>query len=171
MKKGGFTLVELMVVVVVLGILAAIAIPAFVKYIVTSKTSEAKENLAYLYRQSTCYFAGENTDSAAPFVSVIPHQFPMSAGPNPAAPPPAKKTLTNWDAPTWQALTFALNDPHYFSYNYVSEGVGTTSSFSAQALGDLDGDGITSSYERQGKSNNELEVIGTRGIIEIDPLE
>ena len=39
---AGFTLVELMIVVVILGILAAVAIPAFTRYVKRSKTSEAR---------------------------------------------------------------------------------------------------------------------------------
>ncbi|MFH1435784.1 MAG: prepilin-type N-terminal cleavage/methylation domain-containing protein [Pseudomonadota bacterium] len=171
MKKSGFTLVELMVVVVVLGVLAAIAIPAFVKYIAASKTTEAKENIAYLYRESTCYFAKERADPASAYVVMIPHQFPVSEGPNPPVPPAAKKILSTWDAPTWQALQFGLVDAHYYAYEYVSTGTATSSNFTAYARGDLDGDGNQSEFWRAGQANSQLEIQGTRGIVETAPLE
>ncbi len=49
MSKRAFTLIELMIVVAIIGILAAIAIPNFVKFQCRSKQSEAKGNLKALY--------------------------------------------------------------------------------------------------------------------------
>ena len=49
LNTKGFTLVELMVVVGIIGILATIAIPNFRKYQAKSKTTEAKIQLSSLY--------------------------------------------------------------------------------------------------------------------------
>ena len=51
----GFTLIELMIVVAIIGILAAIAIPNFVKFQCRSKQSEAKTNLKAVYVAEEAY--------------------------------------------------------------------------------------------------------------------
>ena len=53
----GFTLIELMIVVAIIGILAAIAIPNFNRFQARSKQSEAKSNLKAIYTAKTSQFA------------------------------------------------------------------------------------------------------------------
>ncbi len=60
-NKKGFTLIELMIVVAIIGILAAIAIPNFLKFQAKSKQSEAKTNLKAIYTAETGYYGENNT--------------------------------------------------------------------------------------------------------------
>lgn len=60
MKKNltkGFTLIELMIVVAIIGILAAIAIPNFSKFQQRARQSEAKTNLKAFFTAAQSYFA------------------------------------------------------------------------------------------------------------------
>lgn len=59
-RQDGFTLVELMVVVAIIGLLSAVAIPNFQKYQARSKTAEAKLQLAAIYTAEASFFADYN---------------------------------------------------------------------------------------------------------------
>ncbi len=61
MDRKGFTLVELMIVVAILGILAAVAVPMYRNYISTSKRSEAKANLETIRLLEEQYYADHKT--------------------------------------------------------------------------------------------------------------
>jgi type IV pilus assembly protein PilA len=59
-RQDGFTLVELMVVVAIIGVLSAVAIPNFKKYQAKAKMSEAKLQLSSLYTAETSFYADFN---------------------------------------------------------------------------------------------------------------
>ena len=62
--QKGFTLIELMIVVAIIGILAAIAIPNFMRFQAKSKQSEAKMNLGAIGTTAEAYRAERDTYNA-----------------------------------------------------------------------------------------------------------
>lgn len=70
-KKSGFTLIELMIVVAIIGILAAIAIPNFIRYQLRSKTSEAKVNLGAIKTNLTDFRAAHRNQYPG-MIAVVP---------------------------------------------------------------------------------------------------
>ena len=59
-NERGFTLIELMIVVAIIGVLSAIAVPNFQKYQAKSKTSEAKLQLSAAYIAEESFFGDYN---------------------------------------------------------------------------------------------------------------
>lgn len=62
--KSGFSLVELMIVVAIIGILAALAIPRFQQFQSKSRQAEARSNLAHIYTLQVSYAGDNDTFSA-----------------------------------------------------------------------------------------------------------
>ena len=146
MKKvlAGFTLVELMIVVVILGILAAVAIPAFTRYVKRSKTSEATGNISKIYQGEVSYFNQSSEQSIASFAA---------APATPAATPTASKYVAQPTAFTtnsgWSAIGFSVDAPLYYQYSATA----SASNFNAIAVGNIDGDGTNSNFSRAAALN------------------
>lgn len=160
-KNSGFTLVELMIVVAIIGILAAVAIPAFSKYIKKSRTAEATQTLNKIWQGALVYYEADHNDTTpgVTFGNALPKQFPGNAVPEPTGkcclqpgmkcPKSIAGSIYLTD-PAWNALNFSMPETHYYLPRYLGQNVSIASTFTAEAEGDLDCDGTLARFQRIG---------------------
>lgn len=130
-SSKGFSLIELMIVVAIIAILAAIAIPSFLRFQMKSKTSEATANLGAIRTCEESYKAENDTY--------------FDQGPAPAAGGLDSQThvWTVADLATFEDIGFAPDGPT--RYQYAVTGSGLTV-FVATATGNLDDDAAQCVY-------------------------
>ena len=177
--RAAFTLVELMIVIAIIGVLASVAIPAFMKYIRKARTTEGVQNVRKLYESGKAYLLEESQGRGS--IVALDKQFPDSEPLTPAATccgEPSDKCTpvpSDWDTPTWNSLRFAMDDPHWYRYEFVSTGTagaGVNSRFTARALGDLDCDTIEATFEMIGVwSDISRDVLGSASFFRYREIE
>ena len=158
---AGYTLIELMVVVTILGILATIAVPLYKGYVYRSKATEAIAFLNEIKQRQEAYRAEFRQYLC---VSASVSDWYPTSSPNDAS--------HTW--PESQAWGYLGAQPRgrttYFSYVTVAGPPGTTPGnlgasgtlgyagddywYMARALGDLDNDGQTITFEAYSESSN-----------------
>lgn len=142
--------------VAAIGVLSAIAVPAFMKYVRRSKTSEAVINVRRMAEGAVTFYHAERLDPETG--AVLPRRFPQGTPVTPARtacrngesvkimPAPER-----WGAPGFVELGFSVEEPHFYQYEFISTGEGEDATFTARAIGDLNCDGVLSTFERTGR--------------------
>jgi prepilin-type N-terminal cleavage/methylation domain-containing protein len=131
--QSGFTLIELMIVVAIIGILAMVAIPAFMEYMRKGKRTEADLAMNRLAKSAKAYYV-ENQRYPSGTEGPLPDADSCNNAGKTFLP-----TDTNWgQAGPFLDLEFTMEEKHRFDYKYT--GVDTGVSYQAIAHADLDCD-------------------------------
>ena len=196
-NRQGFTLIELMIVVAIIGILAVLAIFGVRKYLATSKTAEATNTIGAMNRMAVAAYERESApseilvgQSSATSVHVlckastaVPAGIAQIANKKYTANPATgvdyhvNPAISNTG---WVCLKFEMSEPQYFQYSYnlgASCGAGLTApgalpagDWASCANGDLNGDAVRSKFGAGGKVVAGQAITATE-IQEEDPEE
>jgi Tfp pilus assembly protein PilE len=165
-----------MIVVAIIGILAAVAVPSFSRYIKKSRTTEALQHLSKEWSGSLTYYESDHMIAGG---TMLTKEFP---GPSAAwanaqecgcltgGMCPGNNPVWNVDG-VWHALNFSFPDPHHFMPGYSATGTGTSAQFTAYSKGDMNCNGTTSEFFRNGTVNNRGDVTGDHIPFIVNELE
>jgi prepilin-type N-terminal cleavage/methylation domain-containing protein len=166
---AGFSLVEVMMVVVMIGILSTLAGTAWMRYVKRSRTTEAVGHLQKMWAGALAYYEADHTDSTG---IMLDKQFPGDCTPVMEADccGTTDGRCNGNDAvymsDPWKSLGFNISDKHLYRPSFTAC-PDPKRNMVAEANGDLDCDGVLSRFVRRANvnANGDVGAYGTPAVI------
>jgi hypothetical protein len=152
MAQRSVTPVQAATAFAVVGSVLFSVIPPFVRNLHASRLVEPLDGLNHIATRATALAAVRAAEVAyPPTVELTPREVPRGE--------PVTDPEGTWDNPTWRLLSFGWTVPHCYSFAFESNNRKGFAEFRASAHGDLDGDGVQSSFEVSGYSRDGAEPV------------
>lgn len=180
LRSRGFTLGEVLNFLGLAAILAALGMYGLSRYLKYSKATEGVTSTTAIAQAAANYYndsdakqpAGTKPDSAkamrhfpASSRTSVPANFDDVKGKR------YQSAIGDWSVSPWLDMRFTLSTPQYYAYSFESQGSGPSAQATAEAKGDLDGNGKNSTFRVTVTPDSEGNAKVDPNVVPIDPEE
>jgi type II secretory pathway pseudopilin PulG len=179
-RKRGFTLPEVLNFLGLATILGALAMYGVARYLRHSKTAEALGSTVAIAQAACVYYNQSDANQPAgtkPTAAKAMRHFPppsrvsVPADMNDVRGKRFQSGIGDWSTSPWIEMGFKISTPQFYAYSFDSQGSGATAQATIEAHGDLDGNGVSSTFRATASSDESGTAKVNSAVQQVDPEE